>query len=71
MDFAQAELSNAVFNDCDLLNATFESTNLEKADLRTASNYVLDPELNRIKGAKFSMPAVVGLLSKYDIKIDL
>lgn len=71
VDFMEADLSNAVFDDCDLLNASFENTNLEKADLRAASGYILDPELNHIKGAKFSVPAVVGLLSKYDIKIDL
>ena len=71
VDFVEADLSNAVFDDCDLLNASFEKTNLEKADLRAASGYLLDPELNHIKGAKFSVPAVVGLLSKYDIKIDL
>jgi len=37
--------------------------------LRTAFNYSLNPELNKIKKAKFSLPAVVGLLDKYDIEI--
>ena len=43
---------------------------LEKADFRTAFNYSIDPENNRMKKAKFSPPEVVGLLNKYDIEID-
>jgi fluoroquinolone resistance protein len=43
---------------------------LEKADLRTAYNYSIDPSINKIKKAKFSLPGVVGLLSKYDIEIE-
>jgi hypothetical protein len=38
--------------------------------MRTSFNYSINPELNRIKKAKFSMPAVVGLLDKYDIEIE-
>lgn len=68
-DFTSADLTSAVFNNCDLLKASFVQTNLEKADFRTAYNYGLDPELNRIKGAKFAHAGVAGLLTKYDIKI--
>lgn len=70
VDLTGADLNNSVFDQCDLLNASFENTNLEKADFRTAYNYIIDPELNRIKGARFSLPAVTGLLTKYQIKID-
>jgi len=69
-DFTGATLNQAVFDHCDLLNATFDNTNLEQADLRSAFNYTIDPEKNRIKGAKFALPAVTGLLAKYDIVID-
>lgn len=69
VDFTEADLSEAVFKDCDLSGATFERTNLEKADLRTAQNYIFDPEQNHIKKAKFSLEGVTGLLAKYDIKI--
>jgi fluoroquinolone resistance protein len=69
-DFTETDLSWAIFENCDLDLARFENTLLEKADLRTARNYLIDPELNRIKKAKFSFPAVLGLLGKYDIEID-
>lgn len=69
-DFTEADLTSAVFDNCDLKGAMFENTILEKADLRTAYNYSIDPELNKIKKARFSMPAVTRLLDKYDILID-
>lgn len=70
VDFTETDISESVFDQCDLQNATFDRTILEKADLRTAFNYHIDPEINRIKKAKFSLPEVVGLLGKYDIAIE-
>ena len=69
VDFAACDLTEAVFDECDLLNATFARTLLEKADFRTARNFSIDPELNRIKKAKFSITGLGGLLAKYDIVI--
>lgn len=69
-DFTDADLTAAVFDDCDLIKAVFENTALQKADFRTARHYSLDPEKNRLKGAVFSLPEVIGLLAKYDIRID-
>ena len=69
VDFTNADLSASVFDNCDLHKALFENTNLEKADFRTARHYSIDPELNRIKKAKFSIPDVVGLLDRYDLSI--
>lgn len=69
-DFTEADLSAANFDHCDLSKVLFENTILEKADLRTSYNYSIDPERNKIKKAKFSLPAVTGLLDKYDIEID-
>jgi uncharacterized protein YjbI with pentapeptide repeats len=68
-DFTETDLTNAVFDACDLSGAIFENTILEKADLRTATNFSIDPELNRIKKAKFSMTGALGLLNKYNIDI--
>ncbi len=70
VDFMEADLTAAVFDNCDLSGALFEKTNLEKADFRTSFNYAFDPELNRIKKAKFSRLDVVGLLNKYNIYIE-
>ena len=66
-DFSEADMAGAAFENCDLLLATFMHTNLEKADFRSASNYSINPELNRIRNARFSIPGVTGLLTTYDI----
>ena len=47
----------------------FDQTILIKADLSSAKNFNIDPEMNRIKGAKFSKEGLAGLLKKYDIKV--
>ena len=70
-DFSEADFTQAVFNECDLLHAIFAGTIVEKADFRTSFNYSIDPETNRIRKAKFSMPAAIGLLDKFDIDISL
>lgn len=69
-DFAEADLSGAKFSNCDLLSAIFDNTNLEKADLSSAYNYQLDPEANKIKKAKFSQNGIIGLLRKYNIRVE-
>lgn len=68
-DFAECDLTLALFDACDLRDAIFENTILEKADFITSSNYVIDPEFNRIKKATFSQDGLRGLLMKYDINI--
>ena len=70
IDFGNCDLTKATFDNCDLAGATFENTILEKTDFITASNFKIDPELNKIKKAKFSKENVIGLLAKYDIKIE-
>ncbi|MBN2801614.1 MAG: pentapeptide repeat-containing protein [Deltaproteobacteria bacterium] len=69
-DFTGAQMKSAVLKQCDLFCAIFDQTNLEKADLRSSINYTIDPEKNRLKGARFLLPEVAGLLKKYSIKID-
>ena len=71
IDFTETNLNGAVFDHCDLSNSIFDGTKLEKADLRSAYNYSIDPERNRLKKAKFSLSGVIGLLDKHDIQIDL
>jgi fluoroquinolone resistance protein len=69
-DFTGADLSGAVFGNSDLLRATFYRTNLESADFRTAFNYSIHPEENRLRKAKFTMPGVTGLLDSYGIDVE-
>ena len=70
VDFSETDLGRASILRCDLRDATFEHTNLEKADLRGCRNYIINPGINRLKGARFSLPDVVGLLSVYGVKIE-
>ena len=70
IDFTEADLSSCVFDDCDFTNATFDNTNVENSDFIKAINYTINPETNRLKGAKFSLDGVVGLLEKYGVKIE-
>jgi len=70
VDFTEADLTESTFETCDLMHATFENTILERVDLRTAFNYSINPEINKIKKARFSLPEVLGLLDKYDVMID-
>jgi uncharacterized protein YjbI with pentapeptide repeats len=69
-DFTEAELTEAVFDNCDLQRAIFHKTNLEKSDFRTSFLYSIDPEVNKIKKARFSGMGLAGLLDKYGIVID-
>ena len=70
IDFSESNLSNVIFDDCDLAQAIFINTVLDKADFRTAYNYSIDPESNRLKKAKFSILGISGLLDKYDLIIE-
>ncbi len=69
-DFTRADLTASEFSDCDLNRAIFDNTNLEKADFTSANNFLINPEINRLKFAKFSKNNVIGLLKKYNIKIE-
>lgn len=69
-DLTEANLTASIFNNCDFTGATFYQTNIEKCDFRAAHSYIIDPEMNRIGKAKFSLSGVAGLLYNYDIEID-
>ncbi len=70
MQFENVDLSQALFKDCNLMESSFVNTILEKADFRTASYYNIDPEVNRMKKAKFSHSGIAGLLGKYGLDIE-
>jgi len=69
-DFLQADFSESLFSGSDLLNARFEETNIMKANFIGALNYQINPVTNKVKGARFSLAEVVGLLTGFDIKIE-
>jgi len=70
VDFTECDLGSSVFDHCDLAGTRFENSIIEKTDFRTAYNYSMDLEINKIKKARFSHTGIAGLLSKYDIEID-
>jgi uncharacterized protein YjbI with pentapeptide repeats len=69
VNFTGANLTNSVFENCNLDNVAFNDTQLAAVDFTSAYNYKIDPEFNPMKKAKFSTQGISGLLGKYDIKI--
>ena len=67
VDFTGANLTKANFTRTDLLGSRFAETNLSGADFSHATNYALDPTINRIKKAIFTLPEALSLLSTFDI----
>ncbi len=70
VSFVETDLGESVFDECDFSQALFERTILEKADFRTSYHYIINPETNKIKKAKFSQSGIAGLLQSYDITIE-
>lgn len=66
-DFEACDLSGVSFEQCELRNAIFERSNLSKADFTSAVNFSINPESNKIRGAKFSKDGLPGLLDRYGI----
>ncbi|GAA4271754.1 pentapeptide repeat-containing protein [Aquimarina gracilis] len=70
VDFTDTDITGSVFADCNLKNAIFENTIAENVDFRTAKHFIIDPEKNRLKKAKFSTTGLEGLLRKYNLNIE-
>lgn len=68
-DFTQADLTKATFDNCSLLRAQFDGANLTQADLRTASDFSIDPERTKLSKARFSSHNLAGLLYRYQLVI--
>jgi fluoroquinolone resistance protein len=68
-DFTEADLTDVKFENCNLHRAFFDRTILKNADLSTSYNFIIDPDNNDIKKARFSAQGLPGLLAKYDIRI--
>jgi uncharacterized protein YjbI with pentapeptide repeats len=70
VDFTETDLTAASFHKCDLKRAIFESSTLIKADFRTATNYTINPQKNRVKKAKFALNGLPGLLEEFNLVIE-
>ena len=67
VDFMVADLSEVVFENCDLYRSEFDKAIANKTNFKTSFNYTINPEKTKIKKAIFSLEGVKGLLYKYDI----
>ncbi len=69
VNFIETDLTGSCFMNCDLTRAIFEKSVLENVDFRTSYNFIIDPEINKLKKAKFSLSGIPWLLYKYNISI--
>lgn len=69
VEFQETDLSASTFNRSQLTHSHFHRSNLEQTDFREVIDYRIDPTQNRIKGAKFSLEGIHGLLEKFQIVI--
>lgn len=69
-DFTDADLRKVTFAECELSRAVFHHTRLLGADFTTATGFALDPETNPLKGARFSVAGLRGLLGKYGLVVE-
>ena len=68
-DFAEADLTEAICIGTDFNESRFLHTDLSKADFTGAKNYRIVPDLNTLKGAKFSLPEALSLLRNMEIEL--
>lgn len=67
--FTNTNLIGVDFTDVDLSGSIFHNCDLTKADFSSATCYDIDPQANKVKRAKFSLPEAVGLLRGFDITL--
>jgi uncharacterized protein YjbI with pentapeptide repeats len=68
--FEDIDLSESDFSESNLLNSKFVNANLTKANFVGAVNYMIDPRLNKIAKARFSIAEAINLLKAFDITIE-
>lgn len=67
VDFMSTDLTEVVFDNCDLYRSEFAKAIANKANFKTSCNYTIDPSKTKIKKAVFSLSELKGLLFKHDI----
>ncbi|KZE74309.1 pentapeptide repeat-containing protein [Paenibacillus elgii] len=69
VDFRESDLTEADMSYTDFSESLFDRTNLTAADFSFATNYMIDPGLNPIRKAKFTLPEAISLLYCMDIQL--
>jgi uncharacterized protein YjbI with pentapeptide repeats len=70
LDFMSTDLTEVLFDNCDLYRSEFAKAIANKANFKTSYNYTIDPTKTKLKKAVFSLNEVKGLLFKHDIIIE-
>ena len=70
VDFMNTDLTETIFDFCDLYRSEFDKAIANKANFKTSSNFTINPERTKLKKAIFSIDNLKGLLTKYDIVIN-
>lgn len=68
-DFYKTKLMEASFQGSVLSKTVFAECDLTKADFQDASDFIIDPTLNKVKKAIFSSNELAGLLRHLDLVI--
>lgn len=69
-DFTEADLTAADCSGTDFTGSVFFKTTMTGADFRGARNYYVDVRTNTVKGAKFSIPDALALLTGLEIMLE-
>ena len=67
VDFTEADLTGANFSGSNLTGAQFRHSKLMKANFEKATGYAINPQINSLKQAQFSLPEAINLLESMDI----
>ncbi|HIW97615.1 MAG TPA: pentapeptide repeat-containing protein [Candidatus Tidjanibacter gallistercoris] len=68
--FDRCMMKETLFEMCDMHEASFSDCDLTGTDFLTSDGFTLDPETNRLRGARFAVASLPGLLAKYRIKTE-
>jgi len=69
VDFMSTDLTEVVFDQCDLYRSEFNKAIAVKANFKTSYHYSINPEKTKIKHAVFSLQEVKGLLAQHNVII--
>jgi uncharacterized protein YjbI with pentapeptide repeats len=68
VDFMATDLTEVLFENCDLYRSEFAKAIANKANFKTSYNYTIDPKTT--KKAVFALEGLKGLLYKHDIIVN-
>jgi uncharacterized protein YjbI with pentapeptide repeats len=69
VDFMATDLTEVIFENCDLYRSEFAKAIANKTNFKTSYNYTIDPKVTKLKKAVFALEGLKGLLYKHDIVV--